>query len=970
MRRAAHRGLGGTPRHRTVSLALLVAAAWLILVSGSPVTPPAATSAAAAPAEGTLEVLQVGWDGTIVPSTWSPVRVRVTGGTADGTARVEVVLKNRIYPPGIPGAPAMPGMPGAPGRPGSAVPQPTPFEDPTVAYGQEVALPAGVAKELTLWVPAEMNMSGTVRLVSGNQALAEETVEFRSNNSRTPLWPLVGVLAESPAVARGVGQVELPFQGLPVPLSVARLTVADLPSLAERLNALSAVIVQGNAAATLTNEQRQAIHEWVVTGGHLILAGGPDAARAAAILPPGTLPLGFAGADLAADLGPLRRWAETGAPAPGAGPVGRLHVQGGAILAGTPDVPLVWRLSLGEGSVTQLAADPTLEPLASWTGTADLWRKTLEPALPDAENWRYAGLRPQDRYNPSRLQAAVDALPPEAFPSWQVVALILGAFALLAGPALHLLLWRLGHREWIWVAVPAVAVLVAGAMYVFGIRWSGRDVLVNVVSHVRLDPGAGTARQAVAAGFFAPTRSRLAITVPGEVPVRASSPREFNYTPYGSAPLSGTLPAAAEPPIRVAAGRNTQVDFNAGQWAMRTVLLSRTLGRETGQITGHLTLDGGLLRGTVRNDTPYFLEDATVIVGQNVARIGSLAPGQAAHVLLDPTQQYSALRGGQPLSWRLYGQPVDGGRAGIRSAGSSPALPPAPPIQPAARPVGTPTPAPTPAPATTAAVATPVATVAASASLAVSSLSSYPPGSMERLEIPRDPEVQRRVRLLDSAASINRAGPGLAQMPLTFLAFTRQAVGTELPSAGQHPTYHLTLIEQPLRLDLPPGPFLIPGGITPPEVVSQQSAGIGSGGSSQLMWWELRGGSITLAYRPPLPAMAQVQAVTVTTRQVGQSMAAPQAPFGGRMPMPPALPAPAPGQAPGVSPAEAGVFAIYNWRSAAWEGLPAGHEEARVDPAGPYVGPGGEIQVRVSADPDRLVRFLIPEVTLEGTAGG
>ncbi|HEX2184234.1 MAG TPA: hypothetical protein VHN78_01850, partial [Chloroflexota bacterium] len=232
------------------------------------------------------------------------------------------------------------------------------------------------------------------------------------------------------------------------------------------------------------------------------------------------------------------------------------------------------------------------------------------------------------------------------------------------------------------------------------------------------------------------------------------------------------------------------------------------------------------------------------------------------------------------------------------------------------------------------------------------------------------PEVQRRVRLLDSAASINRAGPGLAQMPLTFLAFTRQAVGTELPSAGQHPTYHLTLIEQPLRLDLPPGPFLIPGGMTPPEVVAQQSAGIGSGGSSHLMWWELRGGSITLAYRPPLPAAAQVQAVTVTTRQVGQSMAAPQAPLGGRMPMPQPLPAPAPGQAPGVSAAEAGVFAIYNWHSAAWDGLPAGHEEARVDPAGPYVGPSGEIQVRVSADPDRLVRFLIPEVTLEGTAGG
>jgi hypothetical protein len=369
--------------------------------------------------------------------------------------------------------------------------------------------------------------------------------------------------------------VELPYQGLPIPLTVARLTAADLPESAERLGALSALLVQGNAAALLTGEQRRAVQDWVVAGGHLLLAGGPEASRVAVALPPNTLPATFAGAEGSVDLAPLAQWAGVPGEFSLSGPAATIRVSAGAALAGPAERPLAWRLGMGQGTVTLLAVDPGLEPLASWTGAPALLRKALEPALPepnDDEKMRY--IRAQQIDVPSQLQGAVEALPPEVFPDWQTVALILGTFALVVGPLLHLLLWRIDRRGWMWLSIPPAALLVAVSLYYFGIGRGGRDVITHVVAHVQLDPEGGVAHQWLLAGFFAPTHSKLSIDVPGDGPVKVLS---RGASPYNS--IGAPMPPTAEAPFHVIGGRDTRVEFDSDQWAMRTVALSPASAR-------------------------------------------------------------------------------------------------------------------------------------------------------------------------------------------------------------------------------------------------------------------------------------------------------------------------------------------------------------------------------------------------------
>jgi hypothetical protein len=616
-------------------------------------------------------------------------------------------------------------------------------------------------------------------------------------------------------------------------------------------------------------------------------------------------------------------------PPPGA-PAARIEGSGGSRLAGPADRPLAWRQTRGQGTITLLAVDPSLEPLAGWSGTPALLKKALEPALPAGgpdEKARFAGYA---RNTGQRLGEAVNSLPPEAFPSNRTAALVLVGFALLAGPGIHLLLWRTGRRGWVWLAVPGAALAVAAGLYAVGIGREGRDVIGNVVAHVRLAPDGGAARQALAAGFYAPTRPRLTVTVPGEAPVRVVN----RMGPAVFGPTGLPLSIDDEPPFHVVAGRDTRVELTSGEWSMRTLTFERSVGADLGRVGSQLGLEGGLIRGTIRNDTPYPIEDAAVLVGTSLAKVGSLAPGQSAPVVLDPNPTWNPMMGGPGLSWRLFARPIGVGSGG--SAAPAPAVPVAPlpaAVKPAAARFTTPTPIP-----------------------ATAMRGAYPSSPMPPMEMPRDPETQRRARLVDAVMNVPKPfGPPVQNLPLTFVGFTRAPVGEGYPAAGAHPLYHLTLIEQPLRLELGSGPFVLPEALAPAEIVGPPSAGMGGGGNGVLFWQELFGGSVVYAFQPPLPERASVTALLVTTRQVGQSQPPDQ---GRRAPPPPNLQA---------GPPEPGVFAIFNARSGAWEPLPVG-EEARVQPGDPYVGPDRTVRVQVSAPPDRTVRFVPPALVVEGVA--
>jgi hypothetical protein len=852
-----------------------------------------------------LELRQFGWqaDGTLGPRSWNPVLVRVRGAD-DDTLRVQATLKLVL---------------------GSTSQT---FVTPVATYASDVALPRGVTRDVKLWLPVQTDGTylATVQLLDASgKVLAEQTTPG-GHAARANGAPLVAVLADNQTLGTQISKIEVPIQqGLTAQVQTVTLTPADLPTRAEYLSAFQALVVEGSGAASLTGEQKRAVREWVVQGGDLVIVGGPDASRAAASLD-GVDGFGspFGSVHGSTDLQPLAVWAAgdaAGRPL-GSGATADIQLASAVPLAGPPARPLAARAAWSEGSLTLLAADPTLDPLRGWAGTSQLLKRTLEPALAGASTTTdssrsSAAPRASAHPDDARLVSAVDALPAGAFPDWQHVALLLGGFALVAGPLLHLVLWRADRRPWLWVAVPALALAVTAGIYAFAALQPGHDVVANAISEIRVDPTSGDARQALAVGFFAPLHDQLSVHVAGEVPVRVATANQMGGG--SSLALGVGAPGRGAPVLpgfRVISGRDTQVDFTSAATAqngLRSLVLSRTLPRaEFGQLQSELRLEGadGVLRGTVHNATPYALDQVGLVVGQTVSKLGPIAPGQTSSVMFDPRTPPPLAPGSVPYSfaWQLIGEPS----ATLRANSSSPTA----------------------------------------------------------LELPNDPETRRRARIVDAVFSSSEPGapqsysgngvpsPRPNSVRPMLIALSNDSIGGDVvPTVGAQRTFELSVLEVPVHVSIPPGPFTLSSSLTPPSVAVDSGASLNVGLATNATWLDLRGAA-TYTFRPDMPGNAHVDRLTISTQQAG----VPQPGAGGNA-------APAPARS-ATGPSMPGAFSIYNWQTAAWKGLAAGTPQVEVSDAPSFIGPDGSVRVKVaSGGADRLVRFLPPELTLEGEVG-
>jgi hypothetical protein len=859
-----------------------------------------------------IEIRQFGWqaDGTLTSRGWNPVLLRVSGANAP-SARVQATLKLSV---------------------GSANQT---FVTPVAVYAEEVSLPQGATREVKLWLPLQTDGAYllTAQVLDESGHLLAEQSTPSAQIARAGGAPLIVTLADSPNLAAQLSKIEVPYQqGLTAQVRSLPLAASDMPARAEYLAGFQGMVVQGSAAATLTAEQKRAVQQWVAQGGDLLIVGGADASRTAAVLD-GADALGARFGQLtgSTDLQPLAIWA--GADPLAAGAAAQIQSASAELLAGSHDQPLAVRSGWGDGTVTLLAVDPTLDPLRGWSGTTPLLKRALQPALGvasfNASDTTRSAQPTQPRQDDNRLLSAVDALPSNAFPDWQHIALLLGGFAILVGPLLHLLLWRTGRRPWLWLAVPGMSVAVAVGISVFAGVQPGHDVVANVVSELRVDPVTGDARQAMAVGFFAPLHDQLSVRISGEVPVRVSvgpsttgalsQAAAFALGNAGLVSATGSYSSrstAALPGYKVVTGRDTLVEYTSNATldnGLRSMVLSRALPRDSfGKLETDLHLEGtdGIVEGTVRNATPYTLDEVGLAIGQTISRIGPMAPGQTASVSFDTRVAPPTASGNLPYSfaWQLFGVP-----------------------------------APTPRAATS---------------------------SSPSLDVPADPETRRRIKVVDAvfapgdrSAPIAYSANGLPMPRPTsvrpmLVAVTSEPVGGEmLPSAGAQRTFQQTVIEVPVRLSIAPGPFTLSSSLMPPTVGVASGGSLNPGGSYSPAWLDLRGAA-TYTFRADLPVNSHVNHLNVTTQQA--SGAPPST--GSR--------ALAPLNNTSRGPSTQGTFSIYNWQTAAWESLAAGTREVDLSPAEEFIGPDGSVRILVtSGGADRVVRFLAPELTLQGEAG-
>jgi hypothetical protein len=377
----------------------------------------------------------------------------------------------------------------------------------------------------------------------------------------------------------------------------------DLPDDGGALEAVDTILFSDVDTSQLREGQFNALREWLIAGGHLIIVGS-DPLTAAGLGP--LAPLQPTGTTTADDFAALLDFA--GVPADdmldGETDILTGDVREGAqaLVQTAAGLPLIVRDQLGDGTVDVVTFSPDLQPLRSWDGLDQVWF-TLASSRGATPSWSL-GWRDW-----SSAQNAVEILPGiDLLPAALSLVAFLGLYILLIGPLNYFVLSRINRQGYAWITIPILIGVFSVLAYTVGFELRGNAVTLSRLSVVQVWPEAETAQVNQLIGLLAPRRGNYTLHVDE---ARMLRPIGEDPTAFGSLERRTTN-------IEI----RQYTDFSAEDFPVDASFIAAFSASgviDSPAISGRVTVstaeDGDLnLRGFVRNDSAIILQEPTLLV--------------------------------------------------------------------------------------------------------------------------------------------------------------------------------------------------------------------------------------------------------------------------------------------------------------------------------------------------------------------
>lgn len=529
--------------------------------------------------------INAGFDGYFRSNQWLPVRVSVENNGDPITGRMVI----------------------RPETSGSGLPN---------TFSTPVDLPSGSSQVITLYITAYTN-ARNIRveiLDDTDRVIASEETVLRSIAPTDRLFVVVSQVAGGSVVnlaavnSGGNSAVQ------------ANWTINSLPERAVTMGAVDALLFDDIDTGTLSPAQRTAIRDWVISGGHLIVAGGASWQSTAAGLED-LLPLIPDDSQTATDLEALLRFAgdyTTSYDQDFVIATGDVRGDADVLVSNSDDLPLMVRRMLGNGTIDYLSVDPNAQPLRDWQNLSDLWLTTL--ASVDVQpSWSQGFTNWQSAIN------AVEILPGlELLPSIFLLLAFLVGYVALVGPLNYFILNRLNRLDWAWITIPILIVVFSVVARGIGISLRGNQATLSRISIVQSWPDSDVAQVDQLIGLLAPRRANYSLGVEDERLLRPIPDDAFDFGVLNDRSLSN---------VNIVQNETFEaVDFPLDSGFIAGFNTSGMIERP--QISGSATLsfdtERGVaaVQGAVRNNSDVTLTDAVILTRAGALRLSEpLAPG-------------------------------------------------------------------------------------------------------------------------------------------------------------------------------------------------------------------------------------------------------------------------------------------------------------------------------------------------------
>jgi hypothetical protein len=521
-------------------------------------------------------------------------------------------------------------------------------------YQVSITLANGAQKQVTMYVPLYFDVQSIVvkLLDNGGSIVGSQTATLNPLMSGDAF---VGILSDQSSGFGSLSQAPLPNQNGSVIIEF--LNARTVPTIAAALKNFNAIVLDNFATSSLSAAQLSALQSWVNQGGTFILAGGPEWHRTLGALPAGLVPVTVNGTTTIPAGTPLLPLG-----GPGGGSPGQNNLPGAVrfpvtistattmtqegpgkteVVLASRTAPLIVQARQGQGTIIYLAFDPTLEPMLGWQGTSALWEGLLLRSLGDQLLF-HASIttgtvrsgQPAQSLLASRMSALLQSLLPSTIPSpWGTLAILFTCFILVLGPVRLLLVGRLKRRDWSWRIVLSSIVIFTLLSYGLAFKAKGTSILSNSITIAQLGQNGSPASIRTYLGIFVPNEGDFRVYIPGNGLVQPSpdNPSLFQGQPTSPSEQS---PATATP---VQGGNDVNLQ-DVNSWTLHAILAERERQMHKGLVS-QLTLQNGMLNGTVTNTLGYALSDAYLLMPSQVFGLGHLAAGETKQVRLKLTSR-------------------------------------------------------------------------------------------------------------------------------------------------------------------------------------------------------------------------------------------------------------------------------------------------------------------------------------------
>ena len=240
---------------------------------------------------------------------------------------------------------------------------------------------------------------------------------------------------------------------------------------------------------------------------------------------------------------------------------------------------------------------------------------------------------------------ALSNLPMLDLPPTGGLALLLGLYVLIIGPMNYIILRWQKRLHLAWVTIPSITIIFSLAAFGLGYALHGSDLFINKITVLYAEPN-GNAHANSYIGLFSPSRRSYDVQVTGGGLLSPLYPTYDPWSGVNSGFGSGDVELLQGDPAML---RGLSVD----QWAMGSFMFEG-MQFDLGEFNVKLTLEGDQLIGQVHNTSMYELQDAALVLGNQVQKLGDLHTGGSADLSLD-ISGLSQPFNYSPISYQLIG---------------------------------------------------------------------------------------------------------------------------------------------------------------------------------------------------------------------------------------------------------------------------------------------------------------------------